>query len=83
MTIAGTSTSGLVSYLQVNGDAYFGGTLDLYVPSSFTPVYDDRYILMTYHHVRSFFGAINVSPLNDGEYFEISYLPNALYLRGR
>jgi hypothetical protein len=31
----------------------------------------------------SFFGAINVSPLNDGEYFEIDYLPNAFYLRVR
>jgi hypothetical protein len=32
MTIAGTSASGLVSHLYIAGDAYFGGTLDIYVP---------------------------------------------------
>jgi hypothetical protein len=81
LTIAGTSSSGLVSHLYVSGDAYFGGTLNITVPSTFTPVYDDRYVLLTYRHVRSFFGAIHVSPLNDGEFFTVQYIPQGLYLR--
>jgi hypothetical protein len=83
LTIAGTSSSGLVSYLGVTGDAYFGGTLNIIVPAGFTPVYNDRYILATYRHVRSFFGAINAPTFPNGEYFVISYLPNALYVRVR
>ena len=83
MTIAGTSSSGLVSYLAITGDAYFGGTLKIKIPSGFTPGLDDRYVLITYRQVRSFFGAINVSPLPDGDSFSMSYLPNALYLRER
>jgi Hyphally regulated cell wall protein N-terminal len=83
MTIAGRPSSGLVSQLSIAGDAYFGGTLNIIVPSGFTPVVDDRYTPITYRHVRSFFGAINVSPLPGGEYFSINYLPNALYFRVR
>ncbi len=83
MTIAGTSSSNLVSHLYIAGDAYFGGTLDVYVPSSFTPVIDDRYVLITDRHVRSFFGAINISPLPDGEFFSVQYFPQYLYLRVR
>lgn len=81
LTIAGTSTSGNNSRLVITGDAYFGGTLNINVVSGFKPVVDDRYTPITYGHVRSFFGAINVSPLPGGEYFTITYLPNALYLR--
>jgi hypothetical protein len=81
LTIAGTSSSGLVSDLSIVGDGYFGGTLDINVPSSFKPVVDDRYTMIHYRHARSFFGAIHVSPLAGGEYFTISYLASALYLR--
>jgi hypothetical protein len=83
MTIAGTSASGLVSHLYISGDAYFGGTLKIIVPSNVRLALDDRYVLMTYRHVRSFFGAINISPLGGGEYLGFNYLPQAFYLRVR
>ena len=81
LTIAGTSSSGLVSHLSIVGDGYFGGTLNINVPSDFKPVIDDRYTLISYRHARSLFGAINVSPLAGGEYFTIHYLAGGLYLR--
>jgi hypothetical protein len=81
LTIAGTSSSNLVSHLTIVGDGYFGGTLNINVPSSFKPVVDDRYTLINYRHARTLFGAIHVSPLVGGEYFSISYQAGDLYLR--
>ena len=81
LTIAGTSSSNLVSHLTVVGDGYFGGTLNINVPSSFKPVVNDRYTLISYRHARTLFQAIHVSPLEGGEYFTITYTASGLYLR--
>jgi hypothetical protein len=83
MTIAGRSSSGLVRDLGITGDADFGRAVNITVPSGFVPVFDDRYVLMSYRHVRSFFGAINIWPLGGGEYLGVNYLPQAFYLRVR
>jgi hypothetical protein len=83
LTIGGTSSSGLVSHLYVTGDAYFGGTLRVLVPSGFIPVFNDRYSLLTYRHVRSFFGAISIPSFSNGEYFTGSYTANNFILRVR
>ncbi len=81
LTIAGTSSSDLVSHLTIVGDGYFGGALNINVPSSFKPVVNDRYSLISYRHARSLFGAIHVSPLAGGEFFTIRYTAGGLYLR--
>jgi hypothetical protein len=83
VTIAGPSYSNQVGHLYVSGDAYFGGTLNIVVPSGFIPVFNDRYVILSYRHVRLFFGAINAPTFPNGEYFSISYLGNGLYLRVR
>jgi hypothetical protein len=83
VTIGGTSSSPLVGHLYVAGDAYFGGVLDIIGSPGFVPVYNDRYALLTYRHVRSFFGAIAAPSFSNGEYYSISYLGQFLYLRVR